>query len=510
MAINVDGESVDFNWWLVLSATVVTLLIFACSFYILVYFQHEEDKNCAYFPKAVVVFCLSLSMIIVLLLPMDVANRDSNSGLGGDIPMEDLWEAVYWLIAIMIIVVIPFSIFYYEEDDDSKAVQIKGALTATMASIFISSMLIGLLWSFAGYSLIPVERYADVHGLAGMQSNYDALVSMGPKAFCASTAYMCISDSESTEVEFQVTVAIYTVALLSILGWVFFTVFTGVGLIALPMDLISAYLYRPKQMKLDEYAKAKIALASRASNLKKIGQQLQEEGRHKRKSRKDRKLFNKFKQAVYFLEQDYERVQLEFKERGGNPLWYLWLLILGVLCLSTSLLWIVHIILYVFPEPYVDPFLNTMLEDMDNFFGLAGTLTYAVFALYLLWACIKGNMKVGLNLVFFTIHPMAVGKTFMNSFLFNCSLILLCSLPVVMFCTQAFSIYARFTAVDLIFGVATTHLQGLGVLWRDNIFIYIMFVILGLTLVYVSLHPKDKTKEEELNKDIRDREMYAV
>ena len=30
--------------------------------------------------------------------------------------------------------------------------------------------------------------------------------------------------------------------------------------------------------------------------------------------------YNKFKQAVYFLEKDWDRVKTAYKQRGGNPL----------------------------------------------------------------------------------------------------------------------------------------------------------------------------------------------
>ena len=47
----------------------------------LVYFQAEEDRNTAWAPKVAVVFGLTLACLVVLLLPMDVANRSTNGGL---------------------------------------------------------------------------------------------------------------------------------------------------------------------------------------------------------------------------------------------------------------------------------------------------------------------------------------------------------------------------------------------------------------------------------------------
>jgi len=53
------------------------------------------------------------------------------------------------------------------------------------------------------------------------------------------------------------------------------------------------------------------------------------------------------------------------------------------------------------------------------------------FSIYLLWCCTKGALKFGLRIPFiFSVHPMKVNETWMNSFLFNVNLILICSVSV--------------------------------------------------------------------------------
>ena len=74
---------------------------------------------------------LSLACFGVLLLPMDVANRNSafaaavasSSGVWGGsdgeaLDMTFLWEVVLLSIVIMVLGVIPFAIFYYEESGE--------------------------------------------------------------------------------------------------------------------------------------------------------------------------------------------------------------------------------------------------------------------------------------------------------------------------------------------------------------------------------------------------------
>lgn len=63
----------------------------------------------------------------------------------------------------------------------------------------------------------------------------------------------------------------------------------------------------------------------------------------------------------------------------------------------------------------------------------------------------KGVLKVGLNLVITSIHPMRRGATVMSSILFNVALVLIACLAAIQLCAQAFSLYAYETAIYEIF-----------------------------------------------------------
>ena len=72
-------------------------------------------------------------------------------------------------------------------------------------------------------------------------------------------------------------------------------------------------------------------------------------------------------------------------------------------------------------------------------------------------------------------------------------LVLLCVLPVVQFCTDAFSQYARNTDAEVIFGSQFKYIFGFRYFWQYNVF---LFTILGFTLlagVYFGLFPSDRT-----------------
>ncbi len=116
-----------YNYFLVVVTAVVCVLAVLVAVYILIAFQHPEDRNQAWFPKAVVVLGISLAIWTVLLFPLDVANRQAcSAGLPVSyctfaIPTKQLWYACFIANAVLVYGVIPFAMFYYEADSDACA-----------------------------------------------------------------------------------------------------------------------------------------------------------------------------------------------------------------------------------------------------------------------------------------------------------------------------------------------------------------------------------------------------
>jgi len=165
---------------------------------------------------------------------------------------------------------------------------------------------------------------------------------------------------------------------------------------------------------------------------------------------------------------------------------------LGMVSAVVSVAWYLHIILYVFITPPPTIFLNAAFIELDKAFTLFGTLFYGLFSFYLLACVLKGCMKVGLRFFWIPIHPMRIGNTMMNSFLFNVWLLLLCSVATVQFCYSAFQSYAQLTAIDMLLGVQVRNLQFLSWFFRNDFFFYCMLCISSLTLVVLCACPQDK------------------
>ena len=107
-------------------------------------------------------FGLTLSELSILLLPLDVANRAACadavvlSACNFALPMLELWTAVYMMMLILIVFVVPFTLFYYEQDHD---MSVRGKLVSSswwVAGTFvILGLILGLSYGFAGFVICP-------------------------------------------------------------------------------------------------------------------------------------------------------------------------------------------------------------------------------------------------------------------------------------------------------------------------------------------------------------------
>jgi len=276
--------------------------------------------------------------------------------------------------------------------------------------------------------------------------------------------------------------------------------FGGIGLAALPIDLINAFRKRSKRMGAVEYANKKLTIGQRAKMLLDKGivlrDKLRRSGGTRPSNRRDLRDYNRFRAGVFIVEQEYKKLERAYgKGAGPEFLWIMWeyaQLGLGFLGISISVTWFLHIVLYMAPQTKpISLFLNRMFIDMDNVFSLFGTAAYAFYSFYLLWCVIKGNFKWGVRIpLFCTIHPMKVGETMMNAFLFNAFILLLSAVAVVKFCATAFKDYARYTGIDILFNVGVNNMRYIKYFWRYYYWAMVLLAI--LTFIFLMINPSDK------------------
>ena len=520
--------------FLIVISVIFGLLVLTLAIVSLIKFQHPDDKNQAWFPKIIVVLGYFVVFMTVMVMPFDVANRNRDLNMH----IDTLWLVALCTVIVFLCIIIPFSFFWYENEGVGEDLppdvrpglmdsQFGAAFAYTlMFCAFIVVLSIILYLTPANKAFIPIHYVvADVTDYGVMESMCEPGTSSPldptltpvdqPTPWTAITCNAnapnslgCSAAGVGFTWEISVSWLVYLFALLSFLGWWFFCLFSGVGLITLPMDLINTFRTRPIPLPQSKFLSLSMQLATRCEMLLKQVTDMRDGSSdqvdHDQKSRRQKRKFgnktSQLEQEYWELQRDWDLLKICRDYSNSNPLWYLLQLVLGVICLCVSAAWILHICLFILPGRgrAVSGFLNDMLIKFENVgggsFPFFGILFYIIFVFYLMWCVVMGNYSLGIRILFFKVYPMEVGKTQINAFLVNLWVLLLCTIPLVHFTQIAFPYYSRFTSIQVLFGLQVKYLRFFTYFWRYNIFLYIMLGVALLSLLVSLICPKDQTK----------------
>ena len=471
------------NWWLILVAVIVALGIMALSVYLVLLYIAEEDAEGGYAAKGIVVLSFSLACIAVLLLPFDVATRVNPASSArfdiSQIDTEVMWEVILWMVAIMAVVVVPFTTFYYEAfdpDDEKPLHQVLPAAGYTFIFVLVVGGLTVILWYTVGEANIPYYSYQ---------------VPLQLALYIDDSALTYIEAKTSETLNIKVSVFVYMVAVMCFVAWILFFVYGGIGLVALPIDIISDFINRPKAITAAEFARETETVAAKAQVLLQAAQTLDKGKARGNLSGSTKRKVNVLRNEVYLLEEHLDRVIYAYEQAGGSPFLLFGKVAGGFIGAGISVLWVIHI--FVYNTLDIHPFLNDMLIVLNDTFSLLAVLAYAIFAFYLLLCTFKGQVKFGMRVVFFKIHPMKVGDTMLNALLFNAAITLIASVAVIQFCGQSFSEFASDTAINALLNVYVRRLKGIG-----TAISYLKFFFVGvafLSIFWVIICPRKKKKK---------------
>ena len=501
---------------------ILVILLLIGNVYILVTWQSSADRHESYTSKLIVVLGLQISEMAVMLIPVDVANNegdiecdDADASVHdcGGINMRIFWWILFCLIAVILIIFIPFVTFYYEADDGAL---LNGEIThskfwsavRTESIIIVCTLLVLLACYFTASDVgIHVEQHSyELDTLS--QFEIKAAPDSSPYSFIDLTltdAELVVSSKEENkQIVFSTDFVVYMVALVGWIGWWVFCIAAGVGLAALPFDFILNYIHRPRQLPPAKLAEIELELQRRSMELldqsvefrkeRALFKQSSASNKEKRKRwAEDRIQMNKVAQMYFLLDRDVELYNgCKNIKVGSNPLIPYAQLALGLLTLAISILWEAHIASYVLIYPPKSNLLNELFEWFDIWFPMFGALCYALFCLYLFFCTLKGFFKVGLRLFCLKIHPMKMGETPVNAFMYNIAMILLCTIPVVHLCSISFAGYARYSEIYYVMGWQVTYLHFFAHFHVSKAFIWILFLTCPLTALYLFCRPKEK------------------
>jgi LMBR1 domain-containing protein 1 len=475
--------------------------------------------------------------------------------------MELFWDIFFFLIPIWIFVLIPFSTFYYEADDavplpaphvdGEKVVKEKkprSRLSQALCNLAVLLVFVVLFFFLAYYFLsesrIPIRSYEagtmtsaraagaiyqtppqkdDSTGHVLPFSPMLQLANMQPNDMIL--ARLVQEGKDMDHVSYQVDVSTFYAGLMAFVGWFFFALFGGIGLAALPLHGILTYLHRPRKMTPEEMEDAKMSLQDRVNEMVDIGEQLKREREDKSKSenkggvlatlfptlfQKRSGTLREFKAAVHLLEKDVEDfTAYQTSNEKYNPLYPYLALLMGIISSIFSGCWILQTVLYTLPKEPVVGFLNNLFEWFDTWFPLFGTISVALFTMYLLLCAIQGCFIFGLRFLCLSFYPMKVGETYMSSFLFNMGLVLLSALPVVQFAVISFDDYAKYSTIRQIFVVQIEYLDFFSFFYKNLVFIYSILIIALMTGIYMVYRNRKGDAGTELRNRLKSRATAA-
>ncbi|KAL0483421.1 hypothetical protein AKO1_014756 [Acrasis kona] len=296
---------------------------------------------------------------------------------------------------------------------------------------------------------------------------------------------------KSAHLDIFVTIFVYIIGIVAAFGYTIFIVCGGFGLSATPVALIMSFVRRPTRLRANEFLDAKAIITKRSERLLEVGKKLMDAQESGASRSEDRKTYKEFQQATYTLENDWKTVHMSFFDGGGSIILHSLKLIVGIVCGLLSLLWILHIFLYmVVPPPYgpLNPFLNkvfTLLDRLSGDFPMFGALFYLVMTFYLLICVLSGTALLANAVPFISVHPLVYRDTMMSSILFNVGLFLFASVSVNQFAVEAFAGYARSTALNSMFGSLIRHLRGIYWIFFLATYLFLAFAFIGIPITAI-------------------------
>jgi len=488
------ARAMEIDLFLLLMVVAVIAASVTVNVKLLMYYQQESDSSFAssIFVKAIVVISLTLAWLVNLLLPIDVRNSRPTPGI---LDMQMIWGAAFITLAIFLVLIVPAAMFYHEvEDSDLVKHKRRHVCCNLTLLLFFSTCTVAISYPFLAEAGLPMVRYD-----------------------CAESGWMDAGDVHSAatticgggmpyELTIKVSFDIYLIACLCFVGWFFFVTFGGIGLSAVPIDLILSFTDRPKAIDEHTYQQRRRLLGQATRTLLGRAEELQqrdtelagEKGFRARRARSSLKAeYNKFKRDTLMLEDQHDRLIVGKFQKGENLAVSITKLVLGILFAILSLAWIFHVLLYIV---FLDdkgvpatPFLNDLLAALEGSGVMPlGVASFALLTLYLLMCVVKGCLKFGMRIfLFFSIHPMRYKATPLNSILFNVEMVLVSSAAVVQFEQQAFADYARLTDADVIFAAQVKYLKFYRWFFENNVFIYTLLIWFLLALIYLLVRPRD-------------------
>ncbi|KAG5466605.1 hypothetical protein LSCM1_00770 [Leishmania martiniquensis] len=424
------------------AAGIVAALILFLSVHAVCRFSAEEEDGDAWLPRVLVVVTLCVACYMVLLLPLEVALMDDRPSLNFAWAWKGMLAAAYFLLFVGG----PFAFVFYESWSPTQSsvwAQVRSSLVVVVAINATFAAAFGALWLWG-----------------------DQLDAKGGTLS-------------------RVPPFVYFVATASSFGWCFFFIFAGVGLAAVPLHLISAFVNRPRTITKAEYDLTRIRLNLEVQHLLDAGRRLDAQVGVSRPNHKQCQRIFLFRRKVREVERQSERNEAAYNLSGARILRCYMAAAIGVVNGIATLLWVLHILLSNILNVF--PLMDRMICFLNDCLPMLATLVYAYCAMYLMWCTVAGCRSVSGHVLVLPVYPLRVRGTMLNALLFNALLLLCSALAVLHLCTVSFSTYAASTFVHSVFAITLPHMFGAKHVVQA--LQYALLAVFVLSIPWLTLHP---------------------
>jgi len=522
---------------LLASLIIVPILLILFNILLIARYADKDAAKGHYFSLVLVVLLFFISEFTVLLFSIDVGNKGGLANLTGNLSESStgsidialLWQGLFFTIVVLLVFVVPFLIFYYEESDEGETPnRVRRLCGFNLHQALCLSILYELVVLFIAGSILAITftLASKAHlEISSLIVPINIFVPPNPsQQSCGSGS--CTFKKGILDID--TTFVVYAAALTCGVSNVLFSIYLGVGFISLPYYGVTNFISRPKILSTIDATNARGKLRARSSELFEIADDLGKrmadaaEQNFLFKSRSNESIswfsgrarrnaglqteFKRLKLLSASLENDLETFHLS-DPINWKQIYNPWLFILqlagGVVAGFFSLFWILHIILFMLFSPPVSGFFNSVLSAFDKGFPPASTLLIFLLTCHLLFSAMAGAFSLGTRIFFINVHQMEVGKTLLNSFFFNAGLVLLLTLPLVQFLSDAFASYGQHSETA-VFGTQFRSIDGFQTLYKYNVFLFLMLSMSLLSLLYFCFCPNRAAQTKLLSKKLKE------
>lgn len=377
-------------------AVLLPFILLTSNLFLFARLLDPEDFRGALLTKSSAFLGVCLVEASLLLLPFDLATEPSATA--------GAWQAILIALFAHVVVIAPLQLFYYEAQDDEDSSRpfspaaCGSALLSSCGAWALTAIGLGVGYHYMATAYVPLHAFSIPASALVPASPALAIApatcAFGPPA----PGVLCPAGGAGAPAELPVPVSfiVFLGAIFTFVGWLFFACWLGAGLVALPISLIQAFLFRPRPLTAARAAAVRRALNAKASELLLLGEAMEaafsgglgatrSRGEARGVLRAHRGDVARLRLLVQAAEGELEAWQLSDPaewRRSYNPLKPFAALACGIVAAAFSAAWFFHICVFMLPRPSAHPFLGSLLRQLAPL-PLAPTVTLMALNVYL-------------------------------------------------------------------------------------------------------------------------------